>query len=99
MQHQPLLRLAVGEVDQHARFVLGQIRETGFQNRRVLARNCHRGTLTLFVNHPLDRFELSCRFVLIRAGDDPLFADRQLQEHIRNSVGNAVLRQGEHAQR
>jgi hypothetical protein len=60
VQEQPLLGLAIGEMDQRAGFILGHVRQAGLHDGRVLSGNGERGALTFLVDHALHRFGLTC---------------------------------------
>ena len=97
---QPLLGLAVLEVDEHREGVLGQVRQPGLDDRPRLAFDAPGDALAFLVDHSLDRLVVAGRHVRERAGDDALFIDRELQKERRIGAGGfAILRGDENAQR
>jgi hypothetical protein len=97
---QPLLRLAVSEVQQRRSFIRSQVRNAGFHNRRFLALDDPSGTLRFRVDHTFDGLTLIGFRVGHGPGDDTFFANGQLQENCRCRSGRlSVLGHRKHSQR
>ncbi len=98
--HQPLLRRAIGEVDEGGCRILGQISHAGFHDGELLSFGHPSGALGFLINHAFDLMGRVGFRVLERAGDDALFAHGELQVHGGVSIrGLAIGRDGVNAER
>src|SRR4029079_15983488 len=76
--HQPLLRLAVGKVDQRGGRILREVRQAGLHDRPLLTNDAPCHSLALLVRGSFQRLSLASECVFERAGNHTLLADRQL---------------------
>ena len=98
--HQPLLRLAIGEMDEGWRRILGEVLQPGLHDRTLLIGDRPGDSLALFVGHSFDCLHFARQRIFERPRDDALLADGQLQvEGWRSACGLAVLRQSKDAER
>ena len=85
--HEPLLRLAIGKVEQRRGGILREVGDSCFHDGPLLARDDPGDALALLLGHPFQRLHLVCCRVLERAGDDTFFANSELHEEGRLHAG------------
>ena len=95
--HEPLLRLAIGKVEQRRGGILREVGDSCFHDGPLLARDDPGDALALLLGHPFQRLHLVCCRVLERAGDDTFFANSELHEEGRLHAGGPWLLSAGHA--
>lgn len=98
--HEPLLRLAVFEVQQCRCVIFGEVVDAGFHNRPALVHNSPGRSLAFLIDRSFDFGRITGCRILDGTGNDPFFADGKLQEDRRlRSAGLAVLSECKDSQR